>query len=351
MAIDRLLENLYALAVARAPRSLLPLLRPQILLQRRKAALRKQSERRRTRLRQGQDTSLHHFSWYRGEHTHFGPTKINLRERDAVDQYILRGWLPDQPFVSKNTPIVAFGSCFAGHISRYLSERGYRVLGKDLRRSAYVIRFAEGMVNTFAIRQQFEWAFEGRDLEEGLWHDPSGRLVRPEHEIREETLGIFQTADVFILTLGLSEVWYSKETGGVFWRAIPADVFDPEKHGFRVSSVEENLQNLRASVDSIRRNRPGARIILTLSPVPLVATFRPVSCVTANSVSKAILRVAIDELMREAGTGGDLFYFPSYEIVTSYFQDPYELDNRHVRPEAVRTIMEAFVRHFVTAEQ
>ena len=33
--------------------------------------------------------------------------------------------------------------------------------------------------------------------------------------------------------------------------------------------------------------------------VPLAATFRGVSCVTANAASKAILRVAVDELMRE----------------------------------------------------
>jgi hypothetical protein len=347
LAIDTLLGNIYAFAVARAPRPLTPLLSPKLLVKQRKRDVQKQADRRRAVSRQGQDFGSAHFSWYRGEHSNFGPSKINLWERDAIDKYILSGWLPEAPFIAKTTPVVAFGSCFAGHISRYLRERGYNLLGQGLKRSAYVIRFGEGMVNSFAIRQQFEWALEGRAFAEGLWRDKTGELLRPEADIREETLQIFRSADVFILTLGLSEVWYDKASGDVFWRAIPADSFEPERHAFRVSTVAENLDNLRAIVALVRRHRPGAKIVLTLSPVPLVATFRPVSCVSANSVSKAILRAALDELMRENAEAIDLFYFPSFEIVSTYFQDPYQLDNRHVRPHVVRTIMEAFVRHYV----
>jgi hypothetical protein len=306
--------------------------------------------RRRTVAQQGRDVAPAHFSWYRGEHTNYNPTKVNLFEQGAIDQYILKGWLPEAPFIAKATPIVAFGSCFAAHISRYLRERGYNVLGKGLKRNAYVIRFGEGMVNSFAIRQQFEWAFEGREFNEGLWRDKSGALVRPEDDVRQSTLSIFQSADVFILTFGLSEVWYDKSTGDVFWRAVPSEAFDPQRHGFRVSTVEENLDNMRAIVDLIRRHRPGAKIVMTLSPVPLIATFRPVSCISANSVSKAVLRVAIDELVRSGSGGSDLFYFPSYEIVTGYFRNPYGLDNRHVRPEVVNTIMEAFSRHYLIPE-
>ena len=346
MAVAAFFADLYAFAVARAPKPLAPLLRPQILIKRRRREKEKQRERRRTVARQGHDVSVAHFSWYRGEHSNFGPTKINLWERDAIDRYILNGWLPERPFIAKETPVVAFGSCFAGHISRYLRERGFNLLGRGLKRNAYIIRCGEGMVNSFAIRQQFEWAFEARPFEAGLWRDKAGQLMRPEEDIRDETLAIFRSADVFILTLGLSEVWYDKANGDVFWRAIPADSFDPARHGFRVSTVPENLDNLRTIVALIRRHRPGAKIVLTLSPVPLVATFRPVSCVSANAVSKSVLRVAIDELMREGVP--DLYYFPSFEIVTSYFRDPYALDNRHVRPEVVATIMAAFARHYVT---
>jgi hypothetical protein len=350
MHLSPILSNLYAFAVARSPRQLVPILRPKMLLMKGKRMREDIVERRRTVAQQGRDVAPAHFSWYRGEHTNYNPTKVNLFEVAAIENYILKGWLPHRPFVDKTTPVVAFGSCFAGHISRYLRERGYNVLGKGLKRNAYVIRFGEGMVNTFAIRQQFEWAFEGREFKEGLWRDKSGALVRPEEDIREQTLAIFRSADLFILTLGLSEVWYDKRAGDVFWRAIPSDSFDPNAHGFRVSSVEENVDNLRVIIGLIRKHRPHARIVLTLSPVPLVATFRPVSCISANAVSKAILRVAIDDIVRSGIGGESLFYFPSYEIVTAYFRDPYTLDNRHVRPQVVATIMEAFARHYLVRD-
>ena len=347
MALDTLVGNLYAMAVARAPRSIAPLLRPKILLKKTAKSLAGQKERRRTVARGDRDISTTHFSWYRGEHANFGPTKINLSERDAIERYFLHGWLPETKFITKETPVVAFGSCFAAHISRYLKERGFNILGDDLRRAAYIVRFGEGMVNTFAIRQQFEWAFEGKAFGEGLWHDKSGQLLRPEEAVREQTLSMFRDAEVFVLTLGLSEVWYDKITGEVFWRAIPSDAFDPARHGFRVSTVSDNLDNLRSIVRLIREHRPSAKIVITLSPVPLVATFRPVSCISANSVSKAVLRVAVDELMRERSAPDPLYYFPSYEIVTAYFRDAYKLDNRHIHPRVIRTIMETFVRHYV----
>ena len=49
---------------------------------------------------------------------------------------------------------------------------------------------------------------------------------------------------LFIFTLGLSEVWENKETGDVFWRAVPYNRYNPEKHNFRVTTVEENKNNI-----------------------------------------------------------------------------------------------------------
>ena len=50
--------------------------------------------------------------------------------------------------------------------------------------------------------------------------------------------------DVFIITVGLSEVWFNKANNQVFWKAIPADKFDEKKHGYRLSTVQENTENL-----------------------------------------------------------------------------------------------------------
>lgn len=165
--------------------------------------------------------------------------------------------------------------------------------------------------------------------------------------IRDATRQIFDATDVFIFTLGLSEVWYDKLTDEVFWRAIPSQVYDPERHGFRVLGTDENRANLKRVYELIRLHRPEASIIFTLSPVPLAATFRPVSCITANSVSKASLRVAIDELMRENEADAGLHYFPSYEIVKDFLESPMEDDLRHPTRKTVDFIMRTFQRTFL----
>ncbi|MEM8849598.1 MAG: GSCFA domain-containing protein [Pseudomonadota bacterium] len=273
-------------------------------------------------------------TWFRGEHTNFNPDFAAMAEQDAALKWVTQGWEPKDRIVTPDTQITAFGSCFAANISNWLAARNYNILTRDEGSNAYVVKCGEGMVNSFVIRQQFEWAFEGKRFEEELWHGYSAESYGYDEDVRQQTLDIFSKTDLFILTFGLSEVWYDEVSGGVFWRSIPEDVYDPSRHKFRVTSVEENKANIRAIYDLIRKHRPEAKIITTLSPVPLIATFRPVSCISANSVSKAVLRVAIDELMREIGDEGYLHYWPSYEIVTDVFHSPFKKDRRHL-PRAV----------------
>jgi lysophospholipase L1-like esterase len=203
------------------------------------------------------------------------------------------------------------------------------------------------MVNTFAVAQQFQWAYGEKEFDESLWFDSSGVEASYDAGIRERTRAIFDQTDIFLITLGLSEVWYSKQTGDVFWRAIPRSKFDPSRHGFKVTTVAENLDNLNAIYQIIRSRRPNASIIFTLSPVPLLATFRPVSCITANSVSKSILRVALDQFHTSNSQDKQLFYFPSFELVKEFFRDPFRGDNRHIRGKVVEQIMDSFARHYL----
>jgi hypothetical protein len=285
-------------------------------------------------------------SWYRGPNTNFIPCKAELHEPDAVEKYVLAGWLPAKPFIDRTVPITAFGSCFAMHISDYLLSAGYNVFGRNLGLDAHIIRFGEGMVNSFSIRQQFEWALEEREFPENLWFGAHKEIAAVDPAIRAQTYEIMRATRVFIITLGLSEIWFDKRTDDAFWRAIPAHLFDERIHGFRLSTVEENYSNLVEILRLIRKLCRDASVIFTLSPIPLMATFRPVSCLTANSVSKATLRVALDQLMRDKKDDESLYYFPSYEIATEFFPDPRIDDNRHVRPEIVAFIMDTFRQHY-----
>jgi len=288
-----------------------------------------------------------HASWYRGPDCNFFPSKTKLASEGGVEEYILKGWAPERPFIDRDMYITTFGSCFAEHVTTYLYRSGYKVFGRDLKKDSYIIRCGEGLVNTFAIRQQFEWAFGAKDFAETLWHDQYGQALVYDEKVRAITHDILMKTNVFVITLGLSEIWYERETGEAFWRAIPSNQFDPVKHAFKVSTTQENVANLQEIHRLIRAHKPGATIIFTLSPVPLTATFRPVSCITANAVSKAVLRVAVDEFMRENANDRKLFYFPSYEIVKETFDDPYMDDNRHVRDEVIANVMGHFSRAFL----
>lgn len=282
-------------------------------------------------------------TWFRGEHTNYNPTMARLILPEAVREFVLHGWTPEQPVIRQDTQVTAFGSCFAANISEWLSSRHYRVLNKaEDAKHAYVVACGEGMVNSFVIRQQFEWAWEGKSFDQPLWHGYEAEDYGYDPAVQAETKAIFDATDVFILTFGLSEVWYDAPTGEVFWRTIPKDAYDPERHRFRVSTVEENKDNLRAIYALIRKHRPDAKVIFTLSPIPLIATFRDNSCITSNSVSKAVLRVAIDEVMREVGHEGVLHYWPSYELVSDVFRSPYKPDRRHPEGAVLDYIMTLF---------
>jgi hypothetical protein len=281
--------------------------------------------------------------FFRGSSCNFTPLKTDFDLDGFVENFVLKGWAPERPFVSKKTKVTAFGSCFAENIAKYLGSLGYD-LSKDRAPMVYISRMSEGMVNTYAILQQFEWALEKTKPSENLWHGYRCEEFGYDEEVRKSTEQVFSETELFVITLGLSEIWYDETSGGVFWRAVPMKFYDASRHKFRVCSFGETKENIQRIYDLIRKHVPHAKILFTLSPIPLAATFRPISIVTANSASKAILRAALDEFYRDnsADLNKVLFYFPAYEIVNDLFLDKFELDLRHVHPHIITFVMKLF---------
>lgn len=282
-------------------------------------------------------------SFYRGETINYNPYVEEYDKDDFLRNYVLKGWLPNGPVISRGTKITAFGSCFAAHITQHLSKIGFD-LSRDRDSGIYISSMGEGLVNTHALLGQFEWALLDKRQPENLWHGFKAEGYGYDEEIRQRTRKVFLETEFFIITLGLSEVWYDEDTGGVFWRAVPLRSFDAARHKFRVSTFAETKANLARIYGLIRQFAPSAKVLFTLSPIPLAATFRPVSCLTANSASKAILRAALDEMLREHGADLNtrLFYFPSYEIAQELFPRRFREDGRHPAHGIVATIMKTF---------
>jgi lysophospholipase L1-like esterase len=282
-------------------------------------------------------------SFYRGKNINLNPYLSDWKKKNFIEKYLLKGLTPAEPIITKSTRITAFGSCFAENITKHLTARGYS-LSKNEEPNIYISSMGEGMVNVHAILQQFKWALENEEIPRGLWHNTKTEEFDLDEETRKKTRVVFLKTEFFIITLGLSEIWYDEETGGVFWRAVPVNQFDEKKHKFRVATFAETKTALEQIIEIIKKHNPGAKVLFTLSPVPLAATFREISCIVANSASKAILRSALDEVIREKADqfNKKIFYFPSYEIVNELFSMKYCEDGRHPREEIINYIMALF---------
>lgn len=264
------------------------------------------------------------------------------------EEHILPGNAPAAPLLSEDDPVITLGSCFAVELRQFLDSAGF---------SATNFYVPTGLNNTFALVDFMSWCVRGQSTGRGYRYERGeGGEIRewtPETE-RLDYVQQLRDAGCFVFTLGLSEVWEDRETGQVFWRGVPAEIFDEDRHVHRLSTVDENEANIRTLIDLLRSLNPDAPVVLTLSPVPLQATFRSISCITADAVSKSVLRVALDNVMN-AGLP-NVYYWPSFELVRwcGGFYDhrsSTELGARHPERFLVYTIVRTFVRSFYGEER
>ena len=283
--------------------------------------------------------------WHKGKVYNRHPDKAKLREEGLAS--VAKGYLPDAPIIGPETQVLAVGSCFAAHFILWLAEHGFNRTYPESPYNA-LLRFGQHFESPAVIAQQFRWAFGELDPASLLWIDKNRSTVEATEAGRQEVRSTLERTDVLILTLGLSEVWYDKITGEPLWRALTESTYDPERHVFRIETVEKTLEWLECIEELRRKYLPKLKIVFTVSPIPLHTTFRPVSAIAANSVSKSVLRAAIDEFLRahEDQLNSELFYFPSYEMVTAFFTDPFSEDNRHLAPIVPGSIVGFFAKHF-----
>ncbi|MDH3436657.1 MAG: GSCFA domain-containing protein, partial [Betaproteobacteria bacterium] len=157
---------------------------------------------------------------------------------------------------------------------------------------------------------------------------------------------MFEQLDVFVFTLGLTECWASRLDGAAFPIApgVAGGRFDPSKYEFTNFGVNEVVSDLESFIRKLRVVNPGARLILTVSPVPLVATYEPNHVLVSTTYSKSVLRVAAD-MVRRSCEG--VCYFPSFEIITGNYNRGryFGPDLRSVTEEGVDHVMSTFIRH------
>ena len=298
---------------------------------------------------------------------------LAIAEVDPVGQFGLR--------ISQATKVATAGSCFAQHISASLSAQGFNffvtenaspLAAEEAARRQYGV-FSARYGNLYTARQLvqlFDRAYDRFRPVDDHWVRDDGRLVdpfRPQVEpdgfssledltrARSEHFAavreMFESLDVFVFTLGLTEAWRSRIDGAVYPLApgIVAGQMDAARYEFVNFGVSEVSSDMQSFLARLRNVNTSARFIVTVSPVPLIATFEDRHVLVSTTLSKSVLRTAADEITR-----GDPLsdYFPSYEIITgnhsrgAYF----EKDLRSVAPAGVHHVMRLFFSHFAAAE-
>lgn len=274
--------------------------------------------------------------------------------------------------------VATAGSCFAQHISRrlralgdnfLLAERGEHLSLAEREARQYGLFSARyGNIYTpMQLWQLWQEAFGERQPDERAWRNRQGRWVDPFRpsvepggfesiaQLTEDRAAhlaavraMFETADYLVFTLGLTEAWRSRVDGSVYPLApgVAGGEHDPAAHEFVNFSVDETEAALEHVLLAARARNPGLRVILTVSPVPLAATYEPRHVAVSTTYSKAVLRVAAEQLMRHHDW---IDYFPSYEVITAsptgglYFEENW----REVSPLGVAHVMRLFTRHYV----
>lgn len=268
--------------------------------------------------------------------------------------------------------VASAGSCFAQHIGRAIAGRGFHYLvtehGPPERQfGVYPARFGN-LYTARQLLQLFQRAYGLLKPVDRAWRrgerfvDPFRPQIEPEgfpdiHSLEEDrrqhlaaVRRMFETMDVLVFTLGLTESWSSIDDGAVFPLApgVSGDPDDPSRYRPHNITVQEVYDDLATLVAKMRVLRPMLKVILTVSPVPLIATISDRHVLAANTYSKSVLRVAAEQA---AMTIEAVDYFPSYEVIVGQHNRHRHLaeDLRSVRPEGVAEVMSIFERHYLAA--
>lgn len=269
--------------------------------------------------------------------------------------------------------IATAGSCFAQHIGRALRARDLQYMDYEpapaflsaseadkFGYSVYSCRYG----NIYTVRQLwqlFQECFGSRKPREIVW-ESNGRYfdaMRPGIEpegfgspdevlaLRKSHLAcvrrMFEDLGVFVFTMGLTEAWthVEDETTYPISPGVIAGKYDAQKYrldNFRYRSIRDDFL---AFADGLRSVNPKARILLTVSPVPLAATATDEHVLVATTYSKSVLRAVAGDLASDIDY---ISYFPSYEIIVGHPSRGmfYEPNLRTVCSAGVEQVMSYF---------
>lgn len=300
----------------------------------------------------------------------------------AIDPALVDPVVAPAFHIPRGARIATAGSCFAQHVARHLrlhgvqpfvTETAHPLVPTDLAAAWGYGEFGARYGNVYTARQllqlmlrafgEFQPIDAAWQQADGRWADPfrprahGGGLasLRALEADREQHFAavrrLFAELDVFVFTLGLTETWADARDGAVYpvCPGVVAGSFDPGRHVLQNHGVDEIVADLSQFLFLLRHINPKADVVLTVSPVPLVATAEDRHVLVSTTLSKAVLRVAAEQV---AAATPRVAYFPSLEIISSPFSRGayFAPDLRSVTEAGVGHVMRLFLKHYLGIE-
>ena len=236
--------------------------------------------------------------------------------------------------------IVCLGSCFANNIAERMRAHKFNAISSPtgiLFNPASIAQAVEMMAKSYEGDRVVDHAMmiphDGRYLNYDFHSSISGESIEHVAEVMHDVLveggRYVKGCDLAIITLGTAWCYIHKQSGRVVANCHkqPSNLFER-----RLMSVAEVVESLVNVVENV-----GGRVLFTVSPIRHVG-----EGLEDNSLSKAILRVAVSEVCNMYGSG--VGYFPSYEMMMDDLRDYrfYDADMVHPTRQAVDYITEKF---------
>lgn len=246
--------------------------------------------------------------------------------------------------ITPDSRITMLGSCFTDNVGSRLEADGYSVVHNPMGPL-----FNPASIASVVCRREPYAMRDLRQEPDGVWHclayasryldaDADALLARVNAEFSSLRHALDE-ADVLIFTFGTAFVFEEIATDRIVGNChrIPARAFRRCR-----LSIDEIVELWRPLMQSWSRADKRPAVIFTVSPIRHTA-----DTLHGNNLSKAILHLAIDQLVAEYDFAE---YFPAFEAVIDDLRDYtfYADDMKHPAPEAVDYIYQIFNNAYIS---
>jgi len=247
--------------------------------------------------------------------------------------------------ITYSDPVLFIGSCFASEIGLKLAEGKLPVMinpAGTVYNPVSVINTLDSVISGKTITENDLFCHNASWLSFSHYTDFSsddpGKVIEKINSASSRAFEFLKKSHFLFITFGTARVFRLKKTGAIVSNChkLPSSYFDRE-----LLSAGEIVRLWNNQLEILKEKFPELKIIFTISPVRHWK-----DGAHGNQVSKSILFLAVEELMKHVSSPG---YFPAYEIMMDELRDYrfYDEDMIHPSRLAVDYIWEAFSRCYL----